>query len=252
MIAKGLITQRANDARLPAQTIELDHVLAPICADIGTAGRARLVVKGGALLRLCHFANCRSSADLDFSAVDGLSSGDAVALVAAATDAGRKRLDLPVLEVVEEEGGTPWVNYVGPLGAEPRKIKLDISGSELVAPPARINLQPRWPDLPEGIAIDGWTLDEVAAEKVRGIAERLQCRDLDDRHELLDGGHGHPLEAWQLYLGEAENDQGRGRQRTSPREWAATFERRMVAYRDRSEGELGDYLVSDTDPPGRG
>ena len=28
MIAKGLITQRANDKRLPAQTIELDYVLA--------------------------------------------------------------------------------------------------------------------------------------------------------------------------------------------------------------------------------
>jgi hypothetical protein len=85
-------------------------------------------------------------------------------------------------------------------------------------------------------------LDEVAAEKVRCIAERLQCRDLYDMHELLDVGHVDPLDAWELYLRKAENDVGRGRQRTSPREWSVTFERRMAAYRDRWDGELGDYL----------
>ena len=242
MIAKGLITQRANDQRLPAQTIERDYVLAHICADIGTAGDSRLVFKGGTLLRLCYFADYRYSADLDFSAVNGLSSAEATALVAAATDTCRKRLELPVLEVVQEEGGAPWVNYVGPLGAKARKIKLDISDTELVESHTRINLQPRWPDLPEGAAIDGYTLDEVAAEKVRCIAERLQCRDLYDMHQLLDGGHVDPLEAWNLYLRKAENDRSRGRQRTSPREWSPTFERRMIAYRNRWDGELGDYL----------
>lgn len=46
MIPKGLITQRANDERLPAQTIERDYVLAHLCADIGAVGDARLVFKG--------------------------------------------------------------------------------------------------------------------------------------------------------------------------------------------------------------
>jgi|GEM_PF-458032 hypothetical protein len=242
MIAKGVITQRANDERLPAQTIERDYVLAHVCTDIGAVGDPRLVFKGGTLLRLCYFADYRYSADLDFSAIDGLSSSDAVALVAVAVDTCRKRLEVPLLEIVDGEGGTPWVNYVGPLGAKPRKLKLDISDTELVESHRRIALQPRWPDLPEGTAIDGYTLDEVAAEKVRCIAERLQCRDLYDIHELLDDGNVDPLEAWHLYLRKAENDQGRGRQRTSPREWSATFERRMAGYRDRWDGELGDYL----------
>ncbi len=194
------------------------------------------------MLRLCYFADYRYSADLDFSAIDGLSSGDAVALVAVAVDSCRKRLEVPLLEIVDGEGGTPWVNYVGPLGAKPRKLKLDISDTELVESHCRIALQPRWPDLPEGTAIDGYTLDEVAAEKVRCIAERLQCRDLYDIHELLDDGNVDPLEAWHLYLRKAENDEGRRRQRTSPREWSATFERRMAGYRDRWDEELGDYL----------
>ena len=59
---------------------------------------------------------------------------------------------------------------------------------------------------------------------------------------LLDGGHVDPLEAWHLYLRKTENDRGRGRQRTSPRAWSATFERRMVAHRIRWDEELGDYL----------
>jgi predicted nucleotidyltransferase component of viral defense system len=83
MIAKGLITQRANDEHLPAQTIERDYVLAHLCADIGTIGDRRLVFKGGTLLRLCYFEDYRYSADLDFSAVDGLSIEDARTLVAA-------------------------------------------------------------------------------------------------------------------------------------------------------------------------
>jgi hypothetical protein len=61
-------------------------------------------------------------------------------------------------------------------------------------------------------------------------------------NQLLDGGHVDPLEGWHLYLRKAENDRGHGRQRTSPREWSATFERRMAAYRSRWDEELGDYL----------
>jgi hypothetical protein len=77
------------------------------------------------------------------------------------------------------------------------------------------------------------------------MAERLQCRDLFDMHELVVGGHVDPLEAWHLYLRKADNDAVRGRQRTPPTEWSSVFERRLVAYRDRWDGELGDYLPGD-------
>lgn len=42
----GPISQRANDERLPAQTIERECVLAHVCADIGPRGDPRLVFKG--------------------------------------------------------------------------------------------------------------------------------------------------------------------------------------------------------------
>ena len=46
MISKGIITQRANEERLPAPTIERDYVQAQICADIGAISDANLVFKG--------------------------------------------------------------------------------------------------------------------------------------------------------------------------------------------------------------
>lgn len=242
MIAKGLVTQRANDEQLPAQTIERDYILANICADIGTVGDARLVFKGGTLLRLCYFADYRYSADLDFSAIGGLTAGVAVGLVADAVDACRRRIEVPTLEVVHPDGAPPWISYVGPIGSRPRRIKLDISDTELVEGHHRLSLRRRWPDLPSDAAIECYTLDEVGAEKLRCIAERLQCRDLFDLHELLVAHHIDPMETWLLYLRKAANDQARSRQRTPPREWADAFGRRLRGYRDRWEQELSDYL----------
>jgi predicted nucleotidyltransferase component of viral defense system len=243
VIATGVITQRANSERFPAQTIERDYVLAHLCADIGAIGDARLVLKGGTLLRLCYFADYRYSADLDFSAINGLNRSDAIAIIADAAAACRQRIDLPMLNLSDTEDEAPWVMYIGPLGgARPRRIKLDISDTELVETHRRLAIQPRWPDLPEDPAIEGYALDEVGAEKLRCIAERLQCRDLYDLHELLAGSHIDPLETWHLYLRKAANDATRGRQRTPPSEWFTAFERRIAAYRDRWNDELGDYL----------
>jgi predicted nucleotidyltransferase component of viral defense system len=82
VIAKGVITRRANEEHLSAQTVERDYILAHLCAEIGSIGEARLVFKGGTLLRPCYFSGCRYSADLAFSAIDGLSKNEALGIVA--------------------------------------------------------------------------------------------------------------------------------------------------------------------------
>jgi hypothetical protein len=127
MISKGAITKRANEEQLPAQTIERDYVLEHLCADIGATGDPRLVLKGGTLLRLCYFEPYRYSADLDFSAIDGLSRAEAAAIMTAATTACRERVELPTLEVSAGDQETAWVTYVGPLASRPRTLTLDTS-----------------------------------------------------------------------------------------------------------------------------
>ena len=152
------------------------------------------------------------------------------------------------MDVSRDDGATAWVTYVGPLMPRPRSIKLDISDTELVTAHARLKLQPRWPDLLEGAGIEGYALNEGRAEKLRCLAERLQCRDLYDLHELLGSGQVDALEARELYLRKAASDLARDRQRADPREWAATFNRRVIAYRSRWERELGDYLALGAPP----
>ncbi|MGH9131913.1 MAG: nucleotidyl transferase AbiEii/AbiGii toxin family protein [Acidimicrobiales bacterium] len=242
MIAKGLITQRANDEQLPALTIERDYVLTQLCADIGALNDSRLVFKGGSLLRLCYFDDYRYSADLDFSAVGGLTAAEAVAIIRDAVERCRQRIEMPTLEVADADAGTPSIAYVGPLGSRPRKIKLDTSDTELVKNQYCRAIHQLWPDLPVDAAIESYTLSEVGAEKLRCIAERVQCRDLYDLHELLDGQHIDAMEAWHLYLRKSANNVMRGRQRTPPREWASAFDRRLTAYRRLWDRELGDYL----------
>jgi predicted nucleotidyltransferase component of viral defense system len=245
MIAKGAITKRANDEQMPAQTIERDYVLTHICADIGALNNSRLVFKGGTLLRLCYFDPYRYSADLDFSTIDGLSHADAIGIIDTAVNACRRRLELPTLDLSTDDGTMAWVTYVGPLAANPRKLKLDISDTELVENHQRVALRVRWPDLPDAASIEGYTLEEVGAEKLRCIAERAQCRDLYDLHTLLDDNHIEPLEAWELYLRKAGNDRAQGKQRTSTREWADMFTRRLDTYKRQWERELQDYIPGD-------
>jgi hypothetical protein len=72
---------------------------AHLCAAIGATGDPRLVFKGGTLLRLCYFDPFRYSADLDFSAIDGLPRSEATATIAAAATACRERTGMPALEV---------------------------------------------------------------------------------------------------------------------------------------------------------
>ena len=245
MIAKGAITKRANAEQMPAQTIERDYILNHLCAEVGAVREPRLVFKGGTLLRLCYFEAYRYSADLDFSALNGLSRTDAIAIIAKAVTACRQRLELPTLSLSTDDGSTTWITYIGPLAAHPRKLKLDISDSELVETHRRMALHIRWPDLPEAAAIEGYTLDEVGAEKLRCIAERAQCRDLYDLDTLLDGNYIEPLEIWELYRRKAANDLAQGKQRTPPQEWANAFSRRLDTYKRLWDKELRDFIPGD-------
>jgi predicted nucleotidyltransferase component of viral defense system len=243
VISVGAITKRANDERMPAQTIERDYVLAHVCSEVGAAAEQRLIFKGGTLLRFCYFNSYRHSADLDFSVGAGFSRGQALELVGEAVTACRKRLELPHIELTLEDGNTSWITYVGPLRSQQRKLKLDISDSELVESHKRLGLFPLWPDLPEGAAIEGYTLGEVGAEKIRSVTQRSQCRDLFDLHELLEGAYIDPLEVWDLYRRKVTHDIGRGNQRVPPGRWADAFENRLVSYRARWEREMGNYLA---------
>lgn len=155
------------------------HIIEALALLSATNG---IVFKGGTALRFCFYEDYRYSADLDFSLV-GISEAEAVAAIRAALAAAAERIELPHLELVD--GPPQEIRFVGPLGRE-RRIKLDLALDELVVTTQKSPLIIRYPDQadppPE---ITTYTLQEIAAEKLRCIIQRLQCRDPFDLHRLI-------------------------------------------------------------------
>lgn len=142
---------------------------------------AGLIFKGGTALRLCFYDDYRYSADLDFSVAE-LSVADGLALLRRALE--RCSADIG-FALSLREADQIFIDYVGPLGRE-RNIKLDLADDELVLQTTRSAVIARYSDQPEERPeLATYTLEEIAAEKLRCIIQRLLCRDISDLHRLF-------------------------------------------------------------------
>jgi uncharacterized protein len=238
LIHPNAIKRRADEDGLGAGAVERDYVLAHVLAAIARSeGREQLVFKGGTALRLCHFERYRDSADLDFSLIGGLDVEAALGLVESALEDCRQSAGLPLLAL--NEASPPRIEYVGPLGAKPRPLKLDLADDELVEETATVPIISRYADQePERCLV--YTLEEIAAEKLRCVMQRLQCRDLYDLWELLVG---RGVEARTLWPAFERKTTHRG---LDPERFAERFEDREPEWRRRWDAELGEYLI---EPP---
>jgi predicted nucleotidyltransferase component of viral defense system len=177
MTSKGQITKIASRDGVDARVVERDYVLVHAVALISAHDTDRtLIFKGGTSLRLLHFEEYRYSADLDYSVVAG-SEEQARELIRGAL--AQKLPDtIKQLELTED-----GIAFVGPLGAS-RTIKLDLADDELVGNTEQRPLLQRWADTP-GCNVVAYTKLEIAAEKLRCILQRRQCRDFLDLDLLL-------------------------------------------------------------------
>lgn len=112
MIHPNLITRKADEDEMTAQTVERDYVLAHVLTAIAERDReAQFVFKGGTSLRLCHFDDYRYSADLDFSLVNGLdtenATGASKAPWATAANASASRSSASTTKL--PAGSSTWV-----------------------------------------------------------------------------------------------------------------------------------------------
>ncbi len=236
MIHQNLIKRRADEDGLSAPAVERDYVLAHALAAISEHDRqARVVFKGGTALRLCHLEDYRYSADLDFSLIGGLDVESALGLVADALADRRERLGFPLLGL----GGStpPRIEYIGPLGAKPRALKLDLTSDELVENTATLPIRRRYGDQEE-CRCRVYTLEEIAAEKLRCVMQRLQCRDLYDLHELLGTCRVDAKAIWPLFERKA-----RHRDR-DPDRFGDYFTDREARWKERWDKELAEYVIS--------
>lgn len=236
MIHQNLIKRRADEDGLSAPAVERDYVLAHVLTAISEHDRqARVVFKGGTALRLCHFEGYRYSADLDFSLIGDLGVAQALRLVADALADRMERIGFPLLGLTEST--PPRIEYAGPLGAKRRLLKLDLATDELVEGTTVLPIKRRYEDQEER-RCRVYTLEEIAAEKLRCVMQRVQCRDLLDLHELLVT-YGVDAEAtWPLFERKA-----RHRDR-DPDRFGDCFADRQLRWEGRWDKELAEYVTS--------
>lgn len=236
MIHQNVIKRRADEDGLPAPTVERDYVLAHVLTAIAERDQEqRLVFKGGTSLRLCHFTDYRYSADLDFSPNGGIDAEGATRLIAEALVDCRERIGLPMLEL--DDRNPPRIRYVGPLGAKPRFVKLDLAPDELVEDTTILPIRQRYEDQTDG-RCRVYTLEEIVAEKLRCIMQRLQCRDLYDLYELLVVNEVDAKAAWPPFERKA-----RHRDR-DPERFGDSFDDRVSRWEERWSRELIEYTSS--------
>lgn len=227
MSNRAQITQRAARDGVPAPTVERDYVLAHVISAPGALGGGHgLVFKGGTALRLCHFEEYRYSADLDFSVIEDDIEGAYATIEAALV------LVTGAVEGLNLTGDEPKrIAYRGPLGRQ-RYLKLDIADDELVLNVDTIRLLPRWPDLPETIAVPVYPLAEIAGEKLRCVMQRLQCRDLFDLWLLFEDADVDPRDAAEIFILKAVHRD------LNPGDFVTSYRSRLQQYRRRWTNEL--------------
>ena len=241
MLTRYAITQRADADGVDALVAERDYVLAHIIAQLHHAAPSdggRLVFKGGTALRLVYIRAYRYSADLDFSVVDG-EPEPCIAAIGEVLTAARAHAAFPCLELVGD--GKPAISYVGPLGSgKPRSVKLDVTAGELVESVDQRMMRAIWPDLPTPVAFSVFPLEEISAEKLRCIIQRVQCRDLYDLWRLTEDMGINLDDVHPLFQRKAR---AKG---LDPASFRDKFEDRVDRYKRRWVTEMSEHIG---DPP---
>ncbi len=234
LIARHLLTRIADRDGVTAPVVERDYVLTHVVNGLALLPSPDgLVFKGGTALRLCFFDDFRYSADLDFSLID-LTEDQALALIRRALGDTAARVEFPHLELLD--GPPPSISYEGPLGRE-RRIKVDLAADELVVEAERKRLIDRYPDQSQPPpTISAYTLNEVGAEKLRCVIQRLQCRDPFDLHRLLVMEGIDPGHAWDVFERKARH------KGIDPATFSARLDAREPEYERRWDQELSEHV----------
>jgi predicted nucleotidyltransferase component of viral defense system len=239
VINRNRLIQQADADGVPAQTVERDYVLTHCLAAIAARdAKDQLAFKGGTALRLCYFEDYRYSADLDFSLLGDLDRAGAIEVILAGLTDCRADLGLPHLTL--DDFNPPRIEYVGPLGHKARTLKLDLADDEHVEDTNRRKVAVRYADQRDAECLV-YTLREVAAEKLRCVIQRLQCRDLFDLHELFVERGLSVDDVWPLFERKTLHRQ------LDPLRFGPRLDERMVEYERRWVDELIEYLPGE--PP---
>lgn len=176
--------------------VEKDYVLGWLLA--GIAQHPRLsetwIFKGGTCLRKCYYETFRFSEDLDFTVttpelIDPSFLNEIfIGISSWLEESVGIKLDLSLdsFKTYTNSRGKPStqgkVGFFGPL-SQPTipKIKIDLTCDELVASsPVERGVVHDYSDWDPSVRVTAYSLEELAAEKLRALAQRCRPRDLYD------------------------------------------------------------------------
>lgn len=198
MISKQDIMDFSREFGLSANTVEKDYVLGWILEEISQQSQinADWIFKGGTCLKKCYFETYRFSEDLDFTLrkEEQLNNDFLINVFRELADKiyEKSGIEIPKdkisFDIYRNKRGKlstqGKLSYRGPMqsGGSPPAIKLDLTADEiLVLDPVIREVHHPYPDRPEqGFHIQCYCFEELIAEKIRALTERLRPRDLYD------------------------------------------------------------------------
>lgn len=196
MINKQEIMEFARKYSLSANMIEKDYVLNWLLDGIANSKilKGRWIFKGGTCLKKCYFEEYRFSEDLDFTLLDKENLNDAFLLSEFQKISEwiyeQSGIEIPAENLRFEKFENPrgelsiqgTVPYKGPMqrtGNNPT-VKLDLTCDELlVNEPELREIHHPYSDI-KSLKIQTYCIEEIFAEKLRALVERLRPRDLYD------------------------------------------------------------------------
>ena len=209
MINKQEIIEEAKKHNLPPNTIEKDYVINWLLAGISISEELKKdwIFKGGTCLKKCYFETYRFSEDLDFT----------IKNIEHRNEQYLKRIFRNIADWVYEQVGlvfpenemrfelykTPRnelsiqgkIAYKGPMqrrGNNPT-IKLDLCWDELlVEKPVNKRIYHPYSDHDFNFQVKTYCIEEVFAEKLRALVERMRPRDLYDVVHLFNDSRWSP------------------------------------------------------------
>lgn len=196
MIDKSEIMRFAKQYDLPANTIEKDYVLNWLLDGIANSSALndKWIFKGGTCLKKCYFEEYRFSEDLDFTITDKTHINEAFLLsefkIISEWIYEESGIEMPEEGMSFEEYPNRRgeisiqgiIPYKGPMqrrGNNPT-VKLDLTHDELmVNKPDVRKIHHPYSDT-KSMQIQTYSMEEIFAEKLRALVERLRPRDLYD------------------------------------------------------------------------
>ncbi len=205
MILQREILQRAQEWKVPPNTVDKDYVLGHFLSVFAAHNKEELVFKGGTCLRKCYIENYRFSEDLDFTSLDKDFILDQKALqsIAKTTEENTGILFSvgkikPLTFQDEPKGYQVYIKYWGanhsknqrPLPPDRwhTKIKLEVSTDEvMLIKTESLNIMHPYSDVLTGEKQSRcYSIFEVVSEKLRALKQRSYTapRDFYDLYHL--------------------------------------------------------------------